>query len=93
MRTRVNDLEPRILAHMMSLESQCCTDSILSCGSVASRSPISNHSFELQLIKEMSVTIEEMVSKSEIPTVRYMNSTIGDGSSTASTNGLVYIVD
>jgi hypothetical protein len=77
MRTLSNDLEPQILTHRLSSESQFSTDSVLSWGNVASSLPISIHSFERQLTKETSVIIEEMVAKSETATVRSLNSIDG----------------
>jgi hypothetical protein len=62
-----------MLTHRQFLQSQCSADSVLSCGNVASSLPISSHSFEQQLAKEMLVTAEEMVAKSETPTVRSLN--------------------
>jgi hypothetical protein len=79
MRTLANDLEPQMFIHRLSSESQCSTDSVLSRGNVASRLPISTHSFERQLTKEMSVTIEEILAKSETVTAQSLNSTISDG--------------
>jgi hypothetical protein len=92
MRTLFNDLEPQMFTHKLSSESQFSTDSVLSCGNVASRLPILIHSFERQLTKETSVTIQEMVAKSETVTVLSLNSTIGDDSFSASTDGFVYTV-
>jgi hypothetical protein len=82
-----------MLIHRSSSESQYSTDSVLSCGSVASCLPISIQSFEWQLTKETLVTIEEMVAKSEIATVRSLNSTVGNGVCTASSDGFVYNID
>jgi hypothetical protein len=79
-----------MLTHRLSSESQCSTDSVLSCDNVASRLPISTHSFERQFTKETSVTIEEMVAMSETATVRSINSTIGGSLFTSSTDGFVY---
>jgi hypothetical protein len=93
MRTLANDLEPQMFIHRLSSESQCSTDSVLSRGNVASRWPISTHSFDQQLTKETSVTIGEMVAKSETVTVWSLNSTIGDGWFTPSTDGVIYTVD
>jgi hypothetical protein len=93
MRTLFNDLESLMLIHRLSLELQCSTNSILSCGNVAVHLPISIHPFERQLIKETSVTIDEVVSKSETATVEFLNSTIGDGIFAASTDGFLYTVD
>jgi hypothetical protein len=69
MRTLFNDLEPQTPLHRLSSESQRSADSVLSFDNVASRLPISTHLFEQQLTKEMLVTVEEMVAKSETPTV------------------------
>jgi hypothetical protein len=93
MRTFVNDFESQMLTHRLSSESQRSTDSVFSCSNVASRLPISTHSFERQVTKETWVTIEEIVVKSETATVRYLNSTINDDLSIASTDGFVYTED
>jgi hypothetical protein len=93
MRTLVNDLEPQMLVHRLSSESQCSTDSVLSCGNLASRLPISTHSFEQQPTKKTSVTIEEILARSETATVRSLNSTICNELLTASTDGFIYNVD
>jgi hypothetical protein len=92
MRTFVNDFEPHIFIHRLSPESQCSADSVLSFGNVASRLPISTHSFEWQLTKETLVTTEEMTAKSEIVTIRYLNLIIGDDAF-ASNDGFISTVD
>jgi hypothetical protein len=77
MRTLVNDLN-----HI-----------VLSCGNAARRLPISIHSFEQQLTKVTSVTIEEIVAKSEAATLLFLNLTIGDDLFTDLSDGLIYTVD
>jgi hypothetical protein len=57
----------------LSSESQYFADSFLRCGIVSNRKPISNHSFERQLTKEMAVIVEGIVTKSETETVRSLN--------------------
>jgi hypothetical protein len=79
MRRLANDLESQIPVDRLSPESQCCTDSFLSYGNVASRSPISTQSFERHPTKETAVTVETTIVKSEAATIRSLNSTDGDG--------------
>jgi hypothetical protein len=87
-----NDLEPLMPTHRSSSESQFFTDNVLSYGNNPSRLPISTHSFEKQLTKEIWVIVEEMVAKSETANVWSLNSTTGNGWFTASTDGFVYDV-
>jgi hypothetical protein len=81
-----------MLKHRLSSKLHCSADTVLSFGNVASRLPISTHSFERQLTKDTLATIEEMLVKSERATVRSLKSMIGDGVLTASADGFVYTV-
>jgi hypothetical protein len=62
----------------LSAESQCSTDSCLSYDNVASRLPISIHSFDWQPIKDTATTVEEVIAKLEAIIVRSLNSADGD---------------
>jgi hypothetical protein len=89
MRKLVNDIESQMLTHRLSSGSQYSADSVSSCGNVASRLPISTHSFEQQLTKE-TVTSEEIVAKSEAATVRSLNSMIVDDLFSVVVDGILY---
>jgi hypothetical protein len=91
--TLANDLELQMLTHRLSPELQCSADSVFSCVNVARCLPISTHSFERQLTKETSVTVEEMVIKSETASIRYLNLTISDCLFIALNDDFVYTLD
>jgi hypothetical protein len=74
MRRFNNDVELQMPSQSLSSESQCSTDSFLSCWNVASRRPISTHSFDWQPTKETTVTVEETMTKSQEFTIWLLNS-------------------
>jgi hypothetical protein len=62
----VNDLELLIPVQRLSSESQCYTVNVVSYDNVRSHFSISVHSFERQLKKVTTVTVEETPVKSEV---------------------------